>query len=479
MELQLKIASAGELELLKKKVSEILEKRGLRVDHPEMLALAKKRGAVVHEDSGYVKFPARLQSELIANMEKEFTLAGQSEEKDLKIPHPEGLFYPGSVTGCMHIHEAEGGRRKIQVTDLDEIFQLVDAMEHVNYYSIVTYDAKELPQETTDINCLYHALGNCGKFGWIQPFDGPNAKYLLEMASVVVGGKENLAKRPILSPFSCVTEPFVVKHMDAEVIMANAEYGVPVFCCAMPTAGANAPITPAGTALVTIAEVMGLILLVQCVKPGLPCIAVCEQLMLDMKSTFTLQSSIQISAGRILNAQFFQDGYGIPAHTFGAGTDAFTPGPQAVADVMSSSMTAALGGNLFLQDAGQVECCKAYSPLQLIVDNEIFGMVKTLKKGMSITEESMGFEEVLGIGEQVNFMANPHTFKHFREIFEPSLFNTRSRTKWEADGQPDLYDRALETYRKFKSDFKPKRLSDDVDAELRKIVAHANKTLGG
>ena len=478
MELSLKIASDSELQLLKEKVGDILEGRGVRVDHPELLGYAQKAGATVDSATGYVKFPKELQSELISNMEKEFTLAGQTEKDDMTVPHPQELFYTGSVTGCMHISSPDGSRRNIRISDMDELFGLVDAMEHINYYSIVTYQSDELPQATTDINSLYYALSNTGKFGWIQPFDGPNSKYILEMASVVMGGKDTLAQRPILSPFACVTEPYIIKHMDAEVVLRCAEYGVPVFCCAMPTGGANAPITASGTALVAISEVFGLILLVQCVKPGLPCIAVVEQLMLDMMSTYTLQSSMEVNLGRILNAQFYEDGYGIPAFTFGAGTDAFTPGPQAAADVMATSITAALAGYTFLQDAGQLECCRSYSPLQLLVDNEIFGMVKTLKKGMEISDNSMGFEEVLNMDENPAFIASQHTFDHFRDIFRPSLFNTNSRMAWETEDKPDLYDRARNAYEEFKSKFKPRRLPDDLDAELKSIVDHANKTLG-
>ncbi len=475
----LKVASGSEIELMKKRISEILEKVGMRVDHPELLQHIKKAGAIVDEETRYVRFPAKLQEELLAGMKREFTLAGRTPENDLPVPHPEGLFYSGSVTGSLHITTADGIDRKMTIDDHPEIFQLVNNLKNIDYYSIVTYDPINLPQATTDINSLYHALNNCDKFGWIQPFDGPNVKYLLEMASVVVGGKENLAKRPILSPFACVTEPFVIKHMDGEVVCRNAEYGVPIFSCSMPTAGANAPITQPGSVLVACAEVLGLILMVQCVKPGLPCIAVPEHLMLDMMSTYTLINSAELNAGRMLSAQLFSDGYGIPAFSFGAGSDTFAPGAESAANVALTAATSALSGMTFLQDAGQLEGCRRYSPLQMIVDDEILGMIKVLKRGFDINDETMGFDDVMNMNNNDTFIDNEHTFNHFREIIRPRVFNYRAREVWESEGKPDLFDRAKDIYNDFKNSYEPKHLPDDINTELKSIVEHANKNIGG
>lgn len=475
----LKVATESEIILMKRRISEFLEKSGMRVDHPELLQYIKKAGGIVDEETRFVRFPARMQEELLAGMKREFTLSGINPKYDMPVPHPEGLFYTGSVTGSLHITTAEGIERKMSIEDHPEYFQLVNKMEDVDYYSILTYDPVNLPQATTDINSLYHALNNCEKFGWIQPFDGPNIRYLLEMASVVVGGKENLAKKPILSPFACVTEPFVIKNMDGEAVCRNAEYGVPVFCCSMPTAGANAPVTQPGAVMVACAEVLGLILMVQCVKPGLPCIAVPEHLMLDMMSTYTLIYSAEINAGRILSGQLFSDGYGIPAFSFGAGSDAFAPGAESAADVMMAASTSALGGMTFLQDAGQIEGCKRYSPLQLIVDNEIMGMVKVLKRGFDITDETMGIDDIMKMNDNPTFIDNEHTFNHFREIYRPKVFNFKSRESWESEGRPDLFDRAKDIYNDFKKDFEPKSLPEDINRELKSIVDHANKTIGG
>ena len=239
-DLRLRTASESEIDLMKNRITELLEKRGLRIDHPELLSYVKKAGGDVDEATAYAKFPKQMQEELLSVMKRDFVLAGIDPKHDMVVPHPEGLFYSGSVTGSMQMTEPDGTERKILEKDLPILFQLIEQMEHIHYYSIVTYDDPKVAPQTSDVNALYHALNNSTKHGWIQPFDGPNAKFLLEMASVVVGGKENLAKRPIITPFACVTEPFKVKHMDGEIVCRNAEYGVPIMCCALPTAGANA-----------------------------------------------------------------------------------------------------------------------------------------------------------------------------------------------------------------------------------------------
>ena len=48
-DLRLRTASESEIDLMKNRITELLEKRGLRIDHPELLSYVKKAGGDVDE----------------------------------------------------------------------------------------------------------------------------------------------------------------------------------------------------------------------------------------------------------------------------------------------------------------------------------------------------------------------------------------------------------------------------------------------
>lgn len=480
--LTLKIAGEAEIELLKKHVSMLLEKRGIKISHPELIGHVKKTGTVIDErnDAVYVKFPPGMQEELLAQIPREFLMAGREPEGDIVLPHPENLFYTRPVMGSMFITTETGEERLVNIGDVAVYGQLVDELEHINMYCSLTYSLGELPPTTTDINCLFQNLSNNRKkHGYIQPYEAANAKYIIEMASIASGGLKNYKKRPIITSFSTITEPFMLKDMDAEALVRYAEIGVPISCGSLCTAGANVPITPGGTALMGASQALCIALLTQCVNPGTPCYVSVQPLMLDMMSTYTIQSNPVTNLTRMLTSQLIRQGYGLNYNVTGGGSDSFIPGPESVANVTMTTMSSALSGASFLANHGMCQTFKRFSPLQLIIDNEIIGMVKELRRGRKIDQEEIDYDEILTIGERETFIDKDHNLRHYREIYRPNLFTAVSREEWEAAGAKSLLERAKDFYSDFKKSFEPRVLPDDMRKELERVVLHANRELAG
>ena len=61
---------------------------------------------------------------------------------------------------------------------------------------------------------------------------------------------------------------------------------------------------------------------------------------------------------------------------------------------------------------------------------------------------------------------------------EPSLFRFQLQQTWEAEGEKDLYERAVDEYRRLQTQIKPVDLPDDVRCEMDAVVARADKALG-
>lgn len=473
--LSVKILSTQEIDFLKEKIQLLLENKGIKVEHPEVLNLMAKAGALV--DGEHVKFPKAVYEAALKQVPREFTLAGIDPKNDMKYPHPQGLFYGRTNTGGMNYLSENGDYNHITLEQVAEWTRLADAMENINFLSLPSTNPIGFPSEAIDVHTYDTVVRNTTKHAWLQPYEAENVNYLIEMAAAVVGGKDELRKRPIASLICCSVPFLTYKYMDANIILEGCKAGVPLQPCSLPAAGANAPITPAGIAIVACAEVMAMIIMAQLIAPGTPCVATPLLFELDMMTTNTTQAAMNTTMGRMVAMQLFQDGYGIPAHTYATGTDACFSDTQSGIEQSTLAQMVALAGASVLGGAGQIETAKTLNPQQLIIDNEIFGMVKQLKAGLVIDEENIDWKDLMEIKEGESFVSMDHTFAHFKDGFRTKLFSRDSRTTWIEKGSKNMADRAKDAYLTIKANYKPTPLPENVLKELDAIVKRADVEL--
>ena len=195
--------------------------------------------------------------------------------------------------------------------------------------------------------------------------------------------------------------------------------------CSLPTAGANTPVTAQGTALVCCAEVLAQIVMLELLCPGLPVIATPLPFSMDMKTTCTLQSNTEITLGRLACMQLFREGYGIPAHSYGTGTDSAQLDAQNMIERTSLIHMMALSDADVLGGAGQLDTARVNSPLQLIIDDAIFAIAQRLRRGLAIDDALLDWDELTGDPEEIadGFIITEHTLRHYADPTRTELFN--------------------------------------------------------
>jgi trimethylamine:corrinoid methyltransferase-like protein len=139
-------------------------------------------------------------------------------------------------------------------------------------------------------------------------------------------------------------------------------------------------------------------------------------------------------------------------------------------------MVAAAGASI-LGRAGELEAAKTISPIQLIVDNEIVGMLKRLHRGIELSEETLAWEDIQTVTPGGHFLETAHTLRHCRDAFQPRLFLRQSRDGWESKGRPDLIARAQEWYRELMVEAKEPQIPDSMREEMDRIVREADLAL--
>lgn len=464
------VMSAEEISIFKDRVEQLLEKRGIHLEHPLMLAELKTMGCIVQ--GNHIRFPKDVIKKALSSVPKEFTLYAPDETYNMHFPHPEGSFYTRTCTGAPNYLPVSSEKHFINLADVEEWYHLTNQLENISFVALPSACAYDIQSSAIDILALEKALQYSKKHIWIQPYEAENTKYLIQMCAAAAGGMDKLQKKPFVSFISCSVPVLGFKYMDAEIIYECAKAGIPVQPCSLPAAGANTPITAQGTALAACADVLAQIVMLQLLHPGLPVIATPLLFSMDMQTSYTLQSNTEITFGRLICMQLFEQGYDIRCHSYGTGTDSMILDGQNMIERTSLIHMMAMSDASVLGGAGQLETAKTINPLQLIIDNEIFGIAKRLRRGLEINDDTLDFEELLAGNDENGYLTSVHTLTHYEGIHRPQLFY-KGHLQGVNDEEKTLLQRAEETYHELMTAPTVHVLSPERETVIHQIVVQA------
>ncbi len=115
---------------------------------------------------------------------------------------------------------------------------------------------------------------------------------------------------------------------------------------------------------------------------------------------------------------------------------------------------------------------------QLVMDNEVAGMIKRAVNGIVVNDETLSIDIIKEVGPFGNFLAHKTTFKHVRSLSSPQIINREMRAQWEAKGGKDAYERACDEVRHILETYEPPKLPDSVLKKVRSIVDGAEEEMG-
>jgi len=468
--------SQDKLEILQQRVFELLEKRGVKMDHPEVLKLLAKAGAMVDFDTQMVRFPKSFMEEQISKAPKRFSLFGRNEKNELKLPREDGTFYTRTNTGAQSWIDPESGvYRNVTISDVSTWARIVDVLDEIGFCAFPV--PSDVPSATADVHAFRAMLKNTEKHVWVQPYTEGSVEYLIKLSIAAAGGEEALKAKPLASFITCSLTPLNFKYMDLDIILQCARHGIPLHPCSLPGAGATGPITEPGVALLSVAEILVMLVTAQVIQPGIPIVATPLIFSADMSTGRSLQSSVESMRGAALAVQFIKAAFGVPTHTYGIGADSPDMDGQSMSEGALRSMLIAISGADVLGAAGQIEVATTISPIQLAIDNEVFGMVRRIISEMTFDDDSMAWEDLMEIEPGAQFLTSQHTLQHCRDGLTPINFSRLTRESWKQKGQGDLIVRVKEFCKQLVDRATPIDLDDGVIEEMDSIVRSADTHL--
>jgi trimethylamine--corrinoid protein Co-methyltransferase len=94
-------------------------------------------------------------------------------------------------------------------------------------------------------------------------------------------------------------------------------------------------------------------------------------------------------------------------------------------------------------------------------------------EGIRVDRENLAVEIIKRVGPGGHFLADEHTFNHFRENWQPDLTDRRTHEDWQSRGSKSMGQLAKEKIKKIEANHQPEPLSPEVEAEIEGVLARA------
>ncbi len=458
----------AQCETLHRAAVSVLERTGVRLELPRAVELLRGAGARVDAE-GIVRIPPSLVDWALERAPRAFTVYDQTGAPTMVLDGERTFYGPGS--DCLNLLDHRTGtRREPTMADVADGIDLVDALPNVDHVMSMVLPA-DVDNRVADRHQMREMLTRTRKPIVLVTYEASGCYDAVAMAEAVAGGSAALAARPFLACY-VNTATGLLHNADAlEKVIFLAGRGIPILYIPGSQAGVTGPATPAGAVVCFWAGVLTGLVLAQVVREGAPVMTKgWGGGGLDMRTMVYGYASPDQRATAIALSRWAD----LPSFALAGASDAKLVDQQAAAEAALSLAVESLAGPDVVHDLGYLESGLTYSFAQLAICDEIVGWLRHLRAPYDTSDEALALDVIDEVGADGQFLATPHTMRHFRELYYPSLFERATYEAWRAKDGGTLADRAGRRVDEI-LDAAPEPEPLACDEELRAIVAAAER----
>jgi trimethylamine:corrinoid methyltransferase-like protein len=440
----------------------ILEQVGLKIEHDKVRELLLAGGARPGRDNETICLPSEMVRDCLEPAPGGIILCGLDGSASRVGPGRESVYW---TAAAMNLVSPEG-RKEFDRAELARLARLVDSLEYLD--GIVGVSISDVPPEFRDVAGYRTMAANTGKHVRVLTFSPDGVRAILEMAQVLLDGKE-FAEHPIFSMGFTAHGPLRWTNLALDVYYQSAGHGIPVTVNGEPMAGGTSPVTLAGAVTVGNAEILGGIVINQLLEPGRPCI---HNLgfahVMDMRSGVAVTGSSENCLLAAAGAEL-ANYYGLPSASW-MSTDSMIADAQSASEKTMAALTHSAAGVGVVWGAGTLESELSISFAQTVIDNDIIGGVKRFLRGIEVNEETIAEKLIGQVGPCGDYLATEHTMQHFHnEAYEPAISCRVARERWEEKGALSLQEAANERAEELIASARPPVIKPEALRELDRI----------
>ena len=466
----LELIGDNQVEMMYENALKVLDEVGVCVKSEPLLEVCSEAGCEISTKDKIVKINRQIVKKSLESAPGSITLHGRNPAKDVVCESDITNFVFGGTPNAHFIDLDTGEFRRPTLKDMEAVTTLADYFD--NYAVMMTtaggFDA---PSGDEHLHELAVMLNHTKKpIIYPAPSSGM-VKKAIQIATIVAGGEEEMRKRPMLAVYDEPTSPLGFSGAN-EHIIDLAQTGCPVVCGPAPIAGATAPMTLPGIATVGMAENLAAIVMTQAVKEGSPFIYGPHCGVMDMKTQRFCYGAPELHMGWVIQGQIAHY-LGLPSFSQGGCNDSKCPDAQAGAEAAMSALLSAMCGINLIHNVATTAMGNAGCMEMIVICDDILGYVLRVLEEITVDEETLAFDVIQKMGPGGNYLGEMHTFNHFRENFEPKLFDRSAHETWVKDGRKELHEIAKERCKEILNTHRPEPLSKDANTKIAKILGTA------
>jgi trimethylamine---corrinoid protein Co-methyltransferase len=449
---------------------EVLERTGVRVDNKDARDLLKDAGAYL-KDNNIVKFPAYLVEEAIRTAPSRTVLSNRNGKRVMFCEKNQTYFGAGSdLPWTIDINTGEM-RRSIKQDVINNSI-MVDALE--NYDFMMSYAiATDVHAQLSYLHQFQAMVKNTIKPIVITARDGTDYKQILEMASLIRGGYDELRENPFIACYIEPISPLIHSEEALEKLLVSAEYGIPAIYAPGAGAGATAPSTIAGLLVQVNAEILSGLVIHQLKVKGSPFVYGAACTSMDMRTTIMPHGAPEFPLIGMILAQLSRF-YELPSWSTAGNSDAVIVDQQAAIEWTNSLLMGVFSGANIVHDVGYLGTGLIGSLDSLVINNEIMGTVRYIARGIEFNKETLATDVIDNVGPGGHYLIEEHTMKYFRTEFSPNeLVNREGYDNWKEKGSKSMGGKAIEKAKKILTEHKPEPLPKDITDKFQYIIKKA------
>ena len=463
----LEILTEEQIELIHKDTLDVLQKTGVRFESERALKLFKENGCEIDMDKKIVKFQPWLVEECLRKCPSSFQIKGRGINSELSFGGNVSHFlpFPGKDTIDLQTWEPRVPTRK-EFYDTVKIMDALDTVHYTGSYvpwfgfknvpavmQMLEGDAANFRNSTLPLHCNY---GNdCEVFA-------------IRMAKAL--GAINLG-------VVAVSPPLTYQEDSCISAFRNIEAGFPLYIQSGATYGATAPVTTAGATVTNNAELMAGVVLAQLIKPGTGVLVSDFGFPQNMRSGYPVFGRIESSIHQVVFNQIWRR-YKIPIGNHSTGvSNSKKIDYQCGYEKTTSCLLSLLSGANEIGFHGCVYGELSFHPIQLILDDDVVGMIARLLEGVEVNDETLAIDVINRVGPiPGTYLIEEHTRKLWKKAqFIPKSADSLTYHEWREANKKDCIEYAKERMEKIIETYKPELLSNGEEEAIENILKEARE----
>ena len=422
------VLSQGVIEQVVDEAMTLLEETGIILEDNETAEILGEMGAQVSREGGRVKIKRSMVESAIKSTPKDLTLHDLNGSP--KFTFGDGMihFNPGSA--ALFIYDAaESVMRLPVIDDVIRFSKLSDTLEHLEATSTAVIPS-EVPDEVSDSIRLYISCLYSDKPVVTGTFSESGFKFMRDTL-ISRTGMDSLRDTPCAIFDVCPSSPLRWSELGCHDLRACAQNAIPVQFISMPLAGALAPMSLLANVVQHAAETLSGVVIHQAWTPGSPLIWGGSPALFDMRYSTSPMGAVETLLVDLADAEVGKH-LGFPTQVYLGMSDSKALDAQAGMETAMTLALATTGSVDFVSGPGMLnfESCQCLE--KLVLDNNVCGMMRRLKRGMEPHGKTLGMDAIRQGLEQGNFLTTDDTLELYKkEAFYPSAIIDRKALKEE------------------------------------------------